>query len=73
MSIVGRTVIPEKRHLKRERHAIKTLEFPSSTGKSFFFHQNWNGENEMACAHRGRLTGMVAGYHQRNEMQMWLS
>ena len=37
------------------------------------FHQNWNGEYEMECTQRDRMTDMVAGYHQRNERQRWLS
>ena len=39
----------------------------------FFPHQKWNGEYETECTHRGRMTGMVAEYHQRNQKQRWLS
>ena len=37
------------------------------------FHRNWNREYEMECTQRDRMTAMVAGYHQRNERQRWLS
>ena len=67
MSDVGRKVVPDKGRPNRKRPVTKAFEFSSCTGKSFFvFHQNWNGEYEMQCVERSRMTGMVAGYNQRN-------
>ena len=37
MSDVGRKVVPDKGRLNRERPVTKALEFPTCTGKSFFF------------------------------------
>ena len=37
MSDVGKEVVPDKSRLNRERPVTKALEFPSCTGKSFFF------------------------------------
>ena len=71
MSDVGRKTVPDKECLNRERPVTKAFEFPFCAGKSFF-HRNWNGEYEMECTQRDRMTDMVAGYHQRNERQRWL-
>ena len=71
MSDVGRKTVSDKGRLNRERPVTKALEFPFCTGKTF--HRNWNGEHEMECTQRDRMTDMVAGYHQRNERQRWLS
>ena len=60
MSDVGRRVVPDKSRLNRERPVTKALEFPFCTGKSFF-HRDWNGEGEMECTERDRMTDMVAG------------
>ena len=38
-----------------------------------FFFQIWNVEYEVECTQVGKLTGMVAGYYQRNGEQKWLS
>ena len=72
MPDVGRKTVPDKGRLNRERPVTKTLEIPFSTEKSFF-HRNWNGEYVMECTQRERMIDMVAGYHQRNERQRWLS
>ena len=71
MSDVGRKTVPDKGYLNRERPVTKAPEFPFCTGK--IFHRNWNGEYEMEYTQRDRMTDMVAGYHQRNERQRWLS
>ena len=70
---VGRKTVPDKGRLNRERPATKALEFPFCTGKSVFFHRNCKGKYEMECMQKDRMTDMVAGYHQRNERQRWLS
>ena len=54
MSDVGRKTVPDKGRLNRERPVTKALEFPFCTGKSCFFHRNWNGEYEMECTETGR-------------------
>ena len=72
MSDVGRKTVPGKGRLNRERPVTKALEFLFCTGKSFF-RWNWNGEYEMECTQKDRMTDMAAGYHQRNKRQRWLS
>ena len=72
MSDLRRKTVPDKGRLDRERPVTKALEFPFCTKKSFF-HRNWNGEYVMECTQRERMIDMVAGYHQRNERQRWLS
>ena len=37
VSGVGRKVVPDKGRLNRERPVTKALQFPSCTGKSYFF------------------------------------
>ena len=69
---VGRKAVPDKGRLNRERPVTKAHEFPFWHRKEFF-HRNWDGDCEMECTHRDRMTDMVAGYYQRNERQRWLS
>ena len=44
---------------------------PSCTSKRvcFFSNQNWTGEYRVGCTQWDRVTGVVAGHHQRNEKQ----
>ena len=71
MSDVGSKTDPDKRRLDRERPSTKAL--VSILHRKEFFRRNWNGEYEMECTQRDRITHKVAGYHQRNERQRWLS
>ena len=71
MSDVGRKTVPDKGRLNRERPVTKALEFPFCTEKSCSFpHRNWNGEYEMECTQRDRMTNMLAGYRQRNDSKV---
>ena len=70
MSEVGKKVVPDKGCLNRERPVAKAPEFPSCTGKSFFIRTGT--ESMRWITQRGRMTGTVAGYHQRNGKQRWL-
>ena len=73
MSDVSRKVVPDKRSLNRERPVTKPLTVHLAQERVFFsLHLNWNGECEKECIQRDMVTGMVAGYHQRNGQQKWL-
>ena len=63
---VGRKVVPDKGRPSRERPVTKALRVSILHRKEFSFHQQWNGEYQMECTHRGRMTGMVAGYQERD-------
>ena len=67
MSDVRRKTVPDKGRLNRERPVTKALEFPFCLGKRFFLHRNWNGEYEMECTQRDRMTDMAAGYPQETK------
>ena len=74
MSDVGRKVVSDKGRLNRERQVTKASEFPSCAGKSFFFPPlELEPRIRDGVDVRDRMTGMVEGYHQRNEKQRWLS
>ena len=60
---MSRKVVPDKGSLNRER----------PVNQKELFHLKWNGESETECIQRDMVTGMVAGYYQRNGKQRRLS
>ena len=60
---MSRKVVPDKGSLNREWPVAKVLNFHLAQE---FFHLNWNGVCKKDCIQKDMMTGMVAGYNQKN-------
>ena len=76
MSDVGRKVVTDKGRLSGERPVTNALKV-SILHRKNIFHQSWDGEYEIECTQRDRMTGMLAEYNfkkkLKNGKERWLS